>query len=229
MEDETEETLSFCDLPIYSDDSGEWENFSKEDQSLSSSSLSSSDQDLFEFFSPDWTNSSTKNPLPNIVFCGKLIPFKEPISDTHKNPETNKQQKPKNRGFFRWNLKFFSKREATKPSSTKGYSTNKSNKTKSRHVSGSKHGFSVRRVSILSSPVKPRWQHMMFGLARFPAGEMELREMRSRQSRQSPSALFRLNSGGGQKVHRVQGLLGLIRSLGCGGRHQHHVNAVVRA
>ncbi|GFS32067.1 hypothetical protein Acr_00g0020630 [Actinidia rufa] len=131
MEEETEETLSFCDLPIYSDDSDQWENFSKEDQSLSSSSLSSSDQDL--------------------------------------------------------------------------------------------------RVSILTSPVKPRWQDMMFGLARSPAREMELREMRSRQSRQSPPALFRLNSGDGQKVHRVEGLLGLIRSLGCGSHHHHDANSVVKA
>ncbi|GFS32059.1 hypothetical protein Acr_00g0020600 [Actinidia rufa] len=229
MEEETEETLSFCDLPIYSDDSDQWENFSKEDQSLSSSSLSSSDQDLFEFFSPDWTNSTTNDRVPNIVFCGKLIPFKEPISDTPKKTRNQPTTKNKSRGFFRWNLKFFSKPETTKSSCAKGDSTNKSNKTKSRHISSSKYGFSVRRVSILTSPVKPRWQDMMFGLARSPAREMELREMRSRQNRQSPPALFRLNSGDGQKVHRVEGLLGLIRSLGCGSHHHHDANSVVKA
>ena len=222
---------SFCDLPIYSDSSAEWENFSKEDQSLSSSSLSSSDQDSFEFFSQDWTNAGTNCPVKSIVFCGKLIPFKEPVSDTPKNLKTNRHQKNPNRGFFKWNLKFFSRRKTTKSSSVKGYFTNKSNRpTKSRQVSSLKYGFFVRKVSILTSPVKPRWQVMMFGLARFPAAQMEMREIRSRQNRQSPSALFRLSSGGGEKVHRVDGLLGLIRSLGCGGyQHHHHEDTIVKS
>ncbi|KAH7839598.1 hypothetical protein Vadar_006128 [Vaccinium darrowii] len=94
-QDETEETLSFCDLTIYSSDSADWESYSKEDQSLSSSSTSSSDQDLFEFFSEEWSHSSTTNPAQNmIVFCGKEITFKEPAI---QNLERKSPQKPRKR------------------------------------------------------------------------------------------------------------------------------------
>ncbi|PSS04639.1 Uncharacterized protein CEY00_Acc20495 [Actinidia chinensis var. chinensis] len=88
-QDEAEETLSFCDLPIYSSsDSAEWDKFSKEDHSFSclsssSSSSSSSHGDFFEFFSEDYWSSTTSTTSPlqgNIVFCGKLIPFKEPLT-----------------------------------------------------------------------------------------------------------------------------------------------------
>ncbi|GFS32069.1 hypothetical protein Acr_00g0020640 [Actinidia rufa] len=80
-------------------------------------------------------------------------------------------------------------------------------------------------------PVKPRWQLLMFGLARFPAAEMEMSEIRSRQMRRSPSALFRLSPGGGdEEVRSLRGLCGLIRSFGCGGRRRHDdASAVVKA
>ncbi|XP_057487458.1 uncharacterized protein LOC130773535 [Actinidia eriantha] len=201
-EEEEEDALSFCDLPIYS---------SKQDQTFSSSASqsSSSDQDLFEFFTQDWTNSGVNCPVSNIIFCGKLIPFKEPNANTNKILEANKEKKAPNRGWFRWNLRIFGR---------KGGLSKKINGANSRCGSGPKYGFSVRRVSIVTWPAKPRWQLLMFGLARFPAAaEIGMSEIRSRQSRRSPSTLFRLSPGGDEeKVRKVRGLCGLIRSFGCG-------------
>ncbi|KAI8539838.1 hypothetical protein RHMOL_Rhmol09G0214200 [Rhododendron molle] len=191
-QDDTEETLSFCDLPIYSSESADWENSSKEDKSLSSSSTSSSssDQDLFEFFSEEWSNSSTY-PIQNIVFCGKLIiPFKEPeliSTDTTHNLEWKSPKKPR-------------KRLANKAAKN-----------------GGKNGFCVRKVFIFGSPAKWRWNLLACGLgARFPT-EMKLSDIRSRQRKRSPPApLF---FGGGHKNGgKGKGLWAMIKSLG--GRHR---------
>ncbi|KAF7131976.1 hypothetical protein RHSIM_Rhsim09G0153900 [Rhododendron simsii] len=197
-QDETEETLSFCDIPIYSSESADWENSSKEDQSLpsSSTSSSSSDQDLFEFFSEEWSNSSTY-PVQNIVFYGKLIiPFKEPelISiDTTHNLERKSPQKPR-------------KKLANKAAK-----------------SGGKNGFCVRKVLFLGSPAKWRWNLLACGLgARFPT-EMELSDIRSRQRKRSQPAPLFLGGGGDKKVSGGKGLWAMIKSLG--GRH-HSIRVV---
>ncbi|KAF7131498.1 hypothetical protein RHSIM_Rhsim09G0153700 [Rhododendron simsii] len=197
-EDETEETLSFCDIPIYSSESADWENSSKEDQSLSSSSTSSSssDQDLFEFFSEEWSNFSTY-PVQNIVFCGKLIiPFKEPeliSTDTTHNLERKSPQKP---------IKKLANKAAK---------------------SGGKNGFCVRKVLFLGSPAKWRWNLLACGLgARFPT-EMELSDIRSRQRKRSQPVPLFLGGGGDKKVGGGKGLWAMIKSLG--GRH-HSIRVV---
>ncbi|OWM70161.1 hypothetical protein CDL15_Pgr026011 [Punica granatum] len=78
---EEEETLSLCDLPTYGDEAAEyWEshdNSSRESQSSSSSSFSSDEDDYFEFSSP----REALQP-DNIIFCGKLIPYKKDQSWT---------------------------------------------------------------------------------------------------------------------------------------------------
>ncbi|CAL5322374.1 hypothetical protein CsSME_00000627 [Camellia sinensis var. sinensis] len=221
-EDQTEETLSLCDLPMYSD-------AKEEDQSLSSSSFSSDQDDFFEFFSEDWSTLSSY-PVQNIVFCGKLIASKEPSSETehtHKI-ETNKQDKPRKSRLFRWNSKMFRSSKSTNPKIKRCVSSPKSLSLpvgeEFRYKGGEKYGFPVRRVSVVAAPVKPRRSLLMFGLARMPP-EMELRDIRSRQGRRSRSTVVRRSGGAGsEKVRRGKGLLGiwwLIRALGCGGYHHY--------
>lgn len=161
--EETEDALSLCDLPIYSKPE-DWESFSKEYRS-------DQEDDYFEFFSEEFsgsissTASSTTSIQPdNIVFCGKLIPYKhhEPISK---------------------------------------------NKCKSN----------TKKISASNSR---RWYLFMFGLGSFPV-EMELTDMRRRQSRRVPAAVAR-SEGGGEEVgvcrSRRKGLWRMIRLyLGCGG------------
>ncbi|KAJ7975101.1 Protein unc-13 4B like [Quillaja saponaria] len=48
--------------------------------------------------------------------------------------------------------------------------------------------FSVGKVSVLKSSTKSRWYLFLFGMSKFPT-EMELRNMKSRQSRRGPPAM----------------------------------------
>ncbi|KAL6980514.1 hypothetical protein U1Q18_047283 [Sarracenia purpurea var. burkii] len=245
--DEAEETLSFCDLPIYGDAKAvdQWEKSSKdskEDQSFpSSSSFNSADQDLFEFFSEEWRSASSSDiyPVQNIVFCGKLIRFKEPVSESGHDLESDNKDKKNGKkcGFFRWNSKIFRRcrtaSNGSKLTAMKDRCTKKKNQLHGDKYGGCKAakssekcGFSVRRVSILLSPAKPWRQLLMFGLAGLPA-EMELRDIRRRQCRRSPAVLFRLD-GYREKSGGVRGLWGLIRSLSCGG-FRRRPNTVVTA
>ncbi|XP_059627167.1 uncharacterized protein LOC132269960 [Cornus florida] len=201
--DEAEERLSFCDLPMYSD-AADWENLYAQDQT----SYSSSEQDNFEFFSDEW-NTATTYPPRNIIFCGKLIPYKESVS-TGKSHElkNSKQQKQEKRGLFCWNSSSFAKPK-----------TSKSGK------SDNKCGFKVQKVKLVTSPSKSRWYLFMFGLARFPT-KMELKDMKRRRNRQAGPTLFR-SDGGGHKSGG-KGWWGLVRALGCGSGGQ-YTDAVVKA
>ncbi|KAK7279685.1 hypothetical protein RJT34_24742 [Clitoria ternatea] len=82
---EEEETLSLCDLPIYSAqwDGGGGDHFSKEDAKIFNNNKG---DELFEFFSEEFTSSSTRT-AENIIFCGKLIPFKAEPTNSLKKEE----------------------------------------------------------------------------------------------------------------------------------------------
>lgn len=217
---EAEETLSLCDLPIYSDASN-WDDYSKEDQSLSSSD---NNDEFFEFFSEELTASTCSTTTiqnKNIIFCGKLIPYKE-LPEKSQNQETNNVNTKQNhtkKGFFRWKSLSFNKTR----SSSKGlkvYETSKS------------CDFSVGKVTMLASPTKSRWYLYMFGMTRFPT-EMELRDIKTRQNRiKSPSMMFRsvecddMVKGNEDESRRGNGMWRLLRILGC---RRQHVNTVVKA
>ncbi|KAM7499172.1 hypothetical protein LguiA_023586 [Lonicera macranthoides] len=172
--EETEDALSFCDLPIYSNPE-DWESFSKEYPS-------DQEDDSFEFFSEEFSgsisstaSSRTSIQPDNIMFCGKLIPYK------HQEPISN-------------------------------------NKCKSN----------TKKVSASNSR---RWYLFMFGLGSFPV-EMELSDMRRRQSRRVPAAVVRSEGSGCDEVgvcrRRGKGLWRMIRLyLGCGSGRQ--ADAVVKA
>ncbi|KAF8370144.1 hypothetical protein HHK36_031839 [Tetracentron sinense] len=187
--DEADDALSLCDLPLYSDGT-EWEDSGKEYPRPSSS-----DHEFFEFSSDFSGEMNMIIPPPNdIIFCGKLIPYKEsPTEDRamRKSPSLKKQlQKLRN------------------PSK--------------------KCDLTARKESILSSSVKPRWYLLMFGLVKFPT-EMELKDIRNRQSRRNPSSLFPAFDGGksvkGIRSRGKGSFWGLLRAFGC----KSHANAMVKA
>lgn len=195
--DEAEETMSLCDLPIYSD-SADWGR-----DCGSTSSSTSSDGDFFEFFSEDF--SAQPCPAKDIIFCGKLIPCKEqPICCPQIHEiDSNKQQIRKKRSFFKWrSLSLGSKSKKSRP---EGGDMQE------------KCDLSARRVSILTSPAKSRWHLFMFGLMRFPT-EMELRDIKNRQVRRHPETMFRSFSGQEEmslQRKRAKGFWGMLRALGC--------------
>ncbi|XP_061999465.1 uncharacterized protein LOC133716826 [Rosa rugosa] len=243
---EAEETLSLCDLPTYSD-SAHWDDFSKDYQS---SSFDQDEDNFFEFFSEDFTASTYPSGNKDIIFCGKLIPYNKEAphvatveKKTQKNPEqSNKKYRSSTKkwSLFRWRRFRGSKHRVVKPSQVKDAISASATNTIS--FSASKNyrrcDLSLGKVSILSSNrSKSKWYLYMFGMARFPT-EMELRDIKSRQSRRSPSTMFGANCeasdelmGKGNKgisdsSNRAKGLWGLLRAIGCSSQHP---NAVVKA
>ncbi|KAF5454747.1 hypothetical protein F2P56_024391 [Juglans regia] len=223
---EAEETLSFCDLPIYSDASN-WDDYSKEDQSLSD------DNDLFEFLSEEFTASTCATTVnKNIIFCGKLIPCKdlpEPEKTQNQESTTNTKRNHAKTGFLRWKSLSFNKRRSSSKFSKlpeDEHSKNLALPSSKGYVYGTSNcDFSVGKVSMLASSSKSRWYLFMFGMTRFPT-EMELKDMKMRQSRmRRQSSMFRSVQcdemiKGNEDRSRGKGLWRLLRILGLGSRRK---------
>ncbi|KAK4769441.1 hypothetical protein SAY86_027591 [Trapa natans] len=88
--EETEDTLSLCDLPIYGDfGCDDWS-----DDSISKGSRASDpDEDYFEFSSREFHSQSSFQSLSeSVVFCGRVIPYKKPILITERPRKPRKQR-----------------------------------------------------------------------------------------------------------------------------------------
>ncbi|KAK9913283.1 hypothetical protein M0R45_037105 [Rubus argutus] len=244
---EAEETLSLCDLPTHSD-SAQWDDFSKEYQS---SSFDKDEDNFFEFFSEEFTASTYPSSNKDIIFCGKLIPYNKEapqvIAAAEKKTQKNSEVSNKKAGcsikkwrLFRWR-RFKGSKHKIVATPNQAKSTSTTTKTISFPASKSykRCDLSLGKVSILSSNrSKSKWYLFMFGMTKFPT-EMELRDIKSRQCRRSPSTMFGSNNseagdevtGKGNKgisnnSSRTKGLWGLLRNLGCSSQQP---NAVVKA
>lgn len=244
---EEEETLSLCDLPIH-DDSFKWEDESFSNNSHGRRSNSFDKDDFFEFFSEDFTASAYNPSGKDIIFCGKLIPYREPPllpdhhhqqqqqQQTHENHQHHHQKttsckKPtKNKGYFQWKSYSFDKgskngeNSFSKPQKAVNDKSSINNKKLVYKTSKSSSDLSLGQVSLFSAPAKSRWHLFMFGIARLPTSEMELRDIKTRQSRKIPSATMFSSFGDEEivkekvvkrKKSRAKGLWGLLRVLGC--------------
>lgn len=215
---EEEETLSLSDLPSYSH--VEWEE---------EEGLSSSDQDFSEFnfsqeLSPSAATEAALSLPENVVFCGKLIPYKQPshVSD-HKDPSRNYDSAKKQVAH--------GKKTRRGGGSTRCIDQSKNGDRKDRHVQSSVEGSDYRlcKMSILttSSSGKARWYQFFFGIRSFST-KMELRDIRSRQNRRqysSPPPSPLLSSSRDQVVSQGRsrgrwGFWAVISALSCGGNHQ---------
>lgn len=249
IDDEEEDTLSFCEFSIDSDVDA-WENSSsKESQNSSSSFKSSETDDLFEFFSEELsTRTAAMIPYPpeNIIFCGKLISHQEPSSENTKKVENIKQRKHKKiRGAFtvKWNFASTNSASESTGGKRKG---DKHEKKSSQNVPGShkssiaretskekyntrikrskEQSSSVHKVPVLSSIGKSRWYFFVFGITQFRTN-IELRDMKDRQSRRQNSSfsLFRLegddNNNENACMSSSKRFCTLLRALSCGGDH----------
>ncbi|KAK8517106.1 hypothetical protein V6N13_092391 [Hibiscus sabdariffa] len=219
-DESNEETLSFCDLVMETDHSNEFwgdDDFSKQD----------GNGDLFEFFSEEFPASASVFPENNndddIIFCGKVISFRE------SQPEVgNKSQKPifkkeqenyeKKKDFGCGNGCLFPWKISSSPSlfnKSRTFPSSKSTKESQRQsfnksfslpasVSRSKYGkfsdkksdFPAKKVSTLATPIKSRWYLFAFGVGRFPM-KIELKDMKMRQSRKYNAMKSRASDRGG--------------------------------
>ncbi|XP_042016477.1 uncharacterized protein LOC121764534 [Salvia splendens] len=199
---EETETLSLCDLPLYSDQSNDWDQHS-------TTTTASSDQDYFEFFSQELSPSASSAaflPPQNIIFCGKLIPYKHLATPSpnrandKKQITTNNQTSPNKTSRWRWRL------------------------TGAKCTTAAMQ----RRAYNSGKQVKVKWYFFLFGVSRF-SPVVELSDIRKRQSRRRSSppppsspVMFGFRGGDDGEVmgDRGWGLRGLIRALSCGGGRQ---------
>ncbi|KAI3817682.1 hypothetical protein L1987_11479 [Smallanthus sonchifolius] len=201
-DDESEETGSLCDLPVYGYDTN---------YSTTASEDSMKDDESFEFFSQEWLKNNKDYFFPNkdAIFGGNLILPKKPIS-------INTQE--------------FKKRdhESSKVDQDSGFCRNSEFAKLMSMNKGRNHGgkHETKRVFPASSSMKSRWYYYGFGLAGIPA-EMDMRAIKSRQNRH-----WKCHSTGGGKeenggFRQGKGLERLIRELSCDGQTQ--ANSMVKA
>ncbi|KAJ0033997.1 hypothetical protein Pint_25166 [Pistacia integerrima] len=198
--DEAEETLSLCDLVAYC--SQESENYSSINDDFSKEQ-SSSDEDFFEFFSEDFTASTY--PKDNIMFCGKLIRYKEhPVREQTQitnNTVVNKKKKliMKKKRIVPWKSFSFNKAKSSTTSSKQQQQREKGYKPQNYEYDNDSN-----TVSPIANSIKSRWYLLAFGYGRFPI-ETELRDIKKRQKRRSNipyATMFRLDNTGGEKIKR---------------------------
>ena len=241
-ESEEEEALSLCDLPLHSNSiSAQWgddDNISKEDGRNSRSNNNSKendndDDDFFGFFSEEFTTStthSTTTTADNIIFCGKLIPFKDPPQKGN-NPQSNIQKGT----LLPWRS---NSRPTSKAVTCSDGSFNKGQGAKGAKSTNFTYEYSsIGKVSLMRSTTKSRWFLFMFGMSRLSNTEMELRDIRSRQSRsRSRRTMFAAAPENVEemKIERSRNCKGLWRvlrsiSVGLGCRSSKLANDVVKA
>ncbi|GAU15900.1 hypothetical protein TSUD_41220 [Trifolium subterraneum] len=208
--DDDDETLSLSDLP----NSAQWNDFSKEDGKNSISIYNDDDDDnLFEFFSEEFNTSTTHD---NIIFCGKLIPFKDHQHVPHHNqkqsalvPKTKLNSK---------SLKYRNDVKGKEDQELKGNLNVKSFACDYTTMGG--------KVSLVRCPTKSRWFLFLFGLSstsRSSSKEMQLSDIRNRQSRREPTVMFPAAPENGKEIVKSKkngkGMWKLLKSmsfvLGC--------------
>ncbi|KAL5549147.1 hypothetical protein UlMin_004378 [Ulmus minor] len=229
-EEEEDEALSLSELPLNSGQHESQEMF----KNITTNRRSSSEPppDFFEFFSD--FSSDHMSSAEDIIFCGKLIPFKEQAPKINFPGEIIDEKQTA----FRRRSESLSELQST---------GNRSNSVKAKVMRNSRsldyqklrrssnsmvspapemdRNSSIKSVGKSeASPKKaarllPRWSaFLMFGMVKFPA-EMELSDIKSRQVRRNPSTLLPpIDSSGNLTVSRSSGKGGswkLLKALSC--------------
>ncbi|GJT93544.1 hypothetical protein Tco_1082389 [Tanacetum coccineum] len=186
-----DETVSLCDLPIYSFDTKS-EDYSNGDES-------------FEFFSEEWLKANKNSnifPYEHMVFGRKLILPKQPV--LRKAQESKKRD----HASTKVELNSGSSRDSE---FAKFISMNKERSKHSVHE--------TKRVLPTSASVKSRWFYHGFVMARVPT-EMDLSDIKSRQNRHQKTRSNGSGKDEKGGFHEAKGLSRLIRELSCDGQTQ---------
>ncbi|XP_045818345.1 uncharacterized protein LOC123911059 [Trifolium pratense] len=236
-----EEALSLCDLPLNenSESLNDINDMSFKRNILRPSSLTDS-TDFFSGFSS--SSSSDMCPADDIIFCGKLVPFKETVNDDHRgenlNVELNKSRIIRRRSesvssVIRSNsVSNFggsggggggSSRQLMRNSRSLNYCRlrESSNFVISKAPEVDRNS-SVRSVAssegVAKKAMKPRWYSLMFGKMKVPP-EMELNDIKNRQVRRNPSkSMFPASdSGENLDLNRSSGKVSwkILKALSC--------------
>lgn len=235
-DEEASETLSFRELPLTSDESQWTQNVSND------SRRSNSEHEFFEFFSG---RSSEMCPADDLIFCGKLRPFKQLQDQEKQQRETLFEENNKTKTKQDWKPFVLQRRseslnelESSRYNNTKarvmrisrsldyqklsrnssmdsGSADQESDRNSSSKCFG-KSDMSVGKSLMATAQPKSRW-YMMFGSVRIPP-EMELRDIKSRQVRRNSLPLVQALEAEEKATARRssgKGSWGFLRALTC--------------
>ncbi|KAL2455800.1 hypothetical protein Adt_47095 [Abeliophyllum distichum] len=202
--EDSDEALSLCDFPINTDENDQIiKDLSKNHDFQSSSS------NFFEFFRD---SSSEMSHAEEIIFCGKLFPYKvQPVTvldDIQKHPLLE------SKGFHRRRCQSLDELKIMRSNGTN------TGLLRSRRSLGFRAPFRA---------LKPRWYIFMFGHVKFPP-EMDLQDKKHRQVRRNTGSIFMLNDAGGKDPvsrsdRRNTWVYDLLRVLTC----KNYANVAVKA
>lgn len=234
-----EEALSLCDLPINEDsESLDDKSFKRNSNIRRPLSLPES-SDFFSGFSS--SGSSDMCPADDIIFCGKLVPFKELVNQRRKESlSLNVEELNKPKTHRRRSGSVSSVLRSSSVSNFGGGSnSNRFMMRNSRSLNYCKlrehssifqvlkapevvRDSSVRSVAssegVAKKAMKPRWYSLVFGKMKVPP-EMELNDIKNRQVRRNPSKSMFLSSDSGENldVNRSSGKVSwkILKALSC--------------
>ncbi|GAB4836492.1 hypothetical protein Ancab_001404 [Ancistrocladus abbreviatus] len=227
--EQEEDALSFSNLhtnsPAYRDSSVSEDLHSRSSFSSCHHYDNDENDDLFEFFNADFTASSLEVDNRDIIFCGKTIPLRKPLlssdqaadgmpqskNSNHKSSQTSPDMK-KHCFLNYW-------RRSLSLSRTK---TDDENHTKANWArDSSKKSLPKMENYRKLTPNSSRWYWLRLGSMKVRS-KMDLDEIRSRQSRQTPKALEmkrqpdRNRSGAiGYSSCRPHPLITVVRAISC--------------
>ncbi|KAL1371987.1 hypothetical protein HN51_002159 [Arachis hypogaea] len=212
QEEEEEEALSLCDMPLNQNSRSASKCNSMDDASFTkilrrsppSSSSMTDTTELFEFFSGFSSSSSSDMcPADDIIFCGKLVPFKNrqgPTQNHMRNQDVVETKKPPLRRRRSESLSSVVTRSNSVTTGSRRFMMRNSRSLDYRRlhehsssaisqvpeVDRNLSSRSVAEVATAKKAMKPRWYSLVFGTMRVPP-EMELSDMKNRQVRRNSS------------------------------------------
>ncbi|KAJ6311578.1 hypothetical protein OIU77_013353 [Salix suchowensis] len=209
--EEVEEAFTFCNLSLNNCDGAHWDNFSRQDQSLSPFDH----QNHFGFFS----DASAAHSSDSIIFCGKLIPFKgeKPVAETAQNQEiTYKSELTRKSSISPSKLSHSSSKSTETAAARSNASPEKQKQERSdredcegtekghagRKLSAETYDSSMRKGSNLPPLMKSRSHPVRSGAGKFSM-EMGLSDTKMMQSKRiSPPAMFSPENESDKKDNR---------------------------
>ncbi|KAG4907170.1 hypothetical protein AAZX31_20G075100 [Glycine max] len=223
-EEEREEALSLCDLPLNRNS----RTPSLDDMSfkkiLRPSSLPDHAGEIFNGFSS--SSSSDMCPADDIIFCGKLVPFKaeQPLknliaAEEEKSPARRRRSESLSSVTRSNSVSTFTGSRHLMMRNSKSLDYSRLRESAAPEVDRNSSSRSVvPPEAAVKKATKPRWYSLMFGTMKIPP-EMELSDMKNRQVRRNPSSTMFLtaDSGGKMAVNRSHGKVSwrILKALSC--------------
>lgn len=230
--EEEEEALSLCDLPLNENSSESLEDKLFSINNIQRPTSLPESNEFFNGFSS--SSSSDMCPADDIIFCGKLMPFKEIFNDQRNenlNVESNESRKNRRRSE--------SVSLMIRSNSISGGGSNHLMMRNSRSLNYCKlreysSSFPISKVpevdrnssirsaasmeGVAKKAMKPRWYSLMFGKMKNPP-EMELNDIKNRQVRRNPSkSMFPASeTSGNLNLNRSSGKVSwkILKALSC--------------